>query len=170
MLGTGKSYVLRELVRTLRSKHSSASSVFVTAPTGIGTRSNLNTIIYYSATNSVKIAACNIGGCTIHSWSGIGLGRESKEALLSRIQRVATNGKRWKDTRVLIIDEVSMLSAELFDKLDYIARAIRKRPEPFGGIQVRSALRVMDERGAYINLLTRVGNNVRRLLSVAPGG
>lgn len=114
--GTGKSYVLRELVRTLRSKHSSASSVFVTAPTGI--------------------AACNIGGCTIHSWSGIGLGRESKEALLSRIQRVATNVKRWKDTRVLIIDEVSMLSAELFDKLDYIARAIRKRPEPFGGIQV----------------------------------
>ncbi len=64
------------------------------------------------------------------------MGRESKEALLNRIQRVATNVKRWKDTRVLIIDEVSMLSAELFDKLDYIARSIRKRPEPFGGIQV----------------------------------
>lgn len=49
---------------------------------------------------------------------------------------MATNVKRWKATRVLIIDEVSMLSAELFDKLDYIARAIRKQPEPFGGIQV----------------------------------
>lgn len=126
--------MLRELVRTLRSKHSAASSVFVTAPTGIGKSqlcfSNLNL--------TCQLAACNIGGCTIHSWSGIGLGRESKEALLSRVQRVATNVKRWKETRVLIIDEVSMLSAELFDKLDYIARAIRKKPEPFGGIQVRA--------------------------------
>jgi ATP-dependent DNA helicase PIF1 len=36
----------------------------------------------------------------------------------------------------LIIDEVSMMSAELFDKLEYMAREIRMRPQPFGGIQL----------------------------------
>lgn len=42
----------------------------------------------------------------------------------------------WKRAKVLIIDEISMVSAELFDKLDYIARVVRGLNQPFGGIQL----------------------------------
>jgi ATP-dependent DNA helicase PIF1 len=43
---------------------------------------------------------------------------------------------RWKRTKVLIIDEISMISCDLFDKIEYIARKVRQTDEPFGGIQV----------------------------------
>src|SRR5690606_28623040 len=42
---------------------------------------------------------------------------------------------RWRDTSVLIVDEVSMLSPVFFTKLDKIARAVRNRPhDAFGGL------------------------------------
>ena len=39
-------------------------------------------------------------------------------------------------TKVLVIDEVSMLEAEFFDKIEYVARKVRDNEEPFGGLQV----------------------------------
>ena len=45
--------------------------------------------------------------------------------------------KRWLQTKILIVDEVSMLEPELFDKLDFISRKVRKREGlPFGGVQL----------------------------------
>lgn len=44
--------------------------------------------------------------------------------------------KRWRETEILVIDEISMLSAELFDKLDIIGRRVRNNINPFGGLQV----------------------------------
>lgn len=45
--------------------------------------------------------------------------------------------QNWQDCKVLIIDEVSMMSADLFNKLDYVAKEIRsERTKPFGGIQL----------------------------------
>ena len=43
---------------------------------------------------------------------------------------------RWREVKVLVIDEVSMLSAELFDALDAIAKTLRTCDEPFGGIKL----------------------------------
>ena len=43
---------------------------------------------------------------------------------------------RWKNVNILIIDEISMMTCELFEKLDYIAKNIRKNDKPFGGIQI----------------------------------
>jgi ATP-dependent DNA helicase PIF1 len=43
---------------------------------------------------------------------------------------------RWKEAEVLIVDEISMLSAELFDKLSYVAQKVRQDDRPFGGLQV----------------------------------
>lgn len=43
---------------------------------------------------------------------------------------------RWKVAKCLVIDEVSMLSGDLFEKLEFIARSIRKNALPFGGIQI----------------------------------
>ena len=46
--------------------------------------------------------------------------------------------KRWQDTRVLIVDEVSMLDADILQKLDFVGRATRDEPSlPFGGLGFR---------------------------------
>lgn len=99
------------------------------------------------------IAACNIGGVTIHSFAGIGLGIESAEELASKIRKNKKASSRWLRTHVLIVDEgpyafgfsclsihdllpVSMVDGDLFDKLSKIGRILRRTVEPFGGIQV----------------------------------
>ena len=45
--------------------------------------------------------------------------------------------KRWTATKILVIDEISMLDSDLFDKLNTVAQVVRKQlNKPFGGIQV----------------------------------
>lgn len=51
------------------------------------------------------IAACNIGGVTIHSFAGIGLGRENAEQLTTKVKKNKKASARWLRTKVLIIDE-----------------------------------------------------------------
>lgn len=113
--GTGKSVVLRELVHSLHLKYG-ASRVGVTASTGL--------------------AACNIGGQTIHRFLSIGLGTGSAFELAKRIKKNPANVKKWKNLKVLIIDEISMIDGKLFTKLDELAKIIRANQFPFGGIQV----------------------------------
>jgi ATP-dependent DNA helicase PIF1 len=80
-------------------------------------------------------ASLLIEGMTLHSWAGIGLAHESAEDLVARMKPF--NRKSWsKRNLLLIIDEVSMLSAELMSKLDYIGKSIRSCALPFGGVQV----------------------------------
>lgn len=115
--GTGKSVLLREIITALRAKYSrEPDRVAVTASTGL--------------------AACNIGGVTLHSFSGIGLGKEPAEDLIKKIRRNIKAKQRWMRTKVLIMDEVSMVDGDLFDKLEQIARTIRNNGRPFGGIQL----------------------------------
>ena len=56
------------------------------------------------------IAACNIGGVTLHSFAGIGLGLESAEHLADKIKKNKKASARWLRTRVLIIDEGTFLA------------------------------------------------------------
>jgi ATP-dependent DNA helicase PIF1 len=115
--GTGKSVLLRELIATLKKKYKrDHDSVAVTASTGL--------------------AACNIGGVTLHSFAGIGLGKEPVPDLIRKIKRNNKAKTRWMKTKILIIDEISMVDGELFDKLEAIARAIKNNALPFGGIQL----------------------------------
>ncbi|KAF7310006.1 ATP-dependent DNA helicase PIF1 [Mycena indigotica] len=115
--GTGKSVLLREIIKGLKKKYGRVQdAVAMTASTGI--------------------AACNIGGVTIHSFAGIGLGIEDAEKLFEKIRRNKKALSRWTRTKVLIIDEVSMLDGDLFDKLSRIGALIRRNMEPFGGIQL----------------------------------
>ena len=53
----------------------------------------------------IGIAACNIGGVTIHSFAGIGLGIESADHLAQKIKKNKKASTRWARTKVLIIDE-----------------------------------------------------------------
>jgi ATP-dependent DNA helicase PIF1 len=118
--GTGKSVLLREIISSLKQKYRSRDdAVAVTASTGM--------------------AACNIGGITIHSFAGIGLGIGDANALVSKVKKNRTAAGRWKRTKVIVIDEVSMVDGFLFDKLAEIANELKDAKNGmFGGIQVRS--------------------------------
>jgi len=94
---------------------------------------NLQLGVPAAYTAATGVAAINLpNGSTLHRWAGIGLARESAPALAAKVRRDAR--LRWLTVKVLIIDEISMIGAELFDKLDYIARYIRDIDIPFGGI------------------------------------
>ena len=56
--------------------------------------------------------------------------------MLTKIKKKKYLRERWKRLDILIIDEISMLNPELFDKLEEIARNIRRDDRPFGGIQL----------------------------------
>ena len=109
--GAGKTYVLNEFIRQARAD---GASVSVTASTGI--------------------AATHINGVTIHSWSGIGLANALSDKLVTTIR--TRRKRKLQAADILIIDEVSMLHAWLFDMVDQVCRIIRKDSRPFGGLQV----------------------------------
>ena len=56
--------------------------------------------------------------------------------MLMKIKKKNYLRERWKRLDILIIDEISMLNPDLFDKLEEIARNIRRDERPFGGIQL----------------------------------
>lgn len=114
--GTGKTYLLRKLLQ--RYSH---LNIVATSLTGI------------SAIN-LNIPEDFIYASTIHRWAGIGLGEADAEKLLVRARRYCK--KSWNDVNILVIDEISMMSKELFDKLDYIAKRMRRSTKPFGGIKL----------------------------------
>ena len=85
------------------------------------------------------VAAINIGGSTLHSFFGIGLGLTSTNSISSVMKKVFRNKeavRRIQETEVLLIDEVSMLSSDLLELLDVVAREVRKVDEAMGGLQI----------------------------------
>jgi ATP-dependent DNA helicase PIF1 len=106
--GTGKSFVIKHIKTALEDEE---KNVTITAMTGA--------------------AAVLISGRTLHSTLGIGLGKANVKTLLNK-----TNAKLWRDIDVLIIDEISMLSDVLLDKIEELARHCRKNRSPFGKIQL----------------------------------
>jgi ATP-dependent DNA helicase PIF1 len=120
--GTGKTYILKKIYHSLKKIY----NIKGTATTGIAAVNMSDE--YFRAT-------------TIHSWAGVKLAREKKEKLLSKVQCDSRAVKRWKSIDILMIDEVSMLGQNFFEKLDYIAKRLRrslknKADLPFGGIQL----------------------------------
>lgn len=116
--GSGKSALLRHLIQLLQKKHG-FHRVSVCATTGI--------------------AALPINGTTLHSFAGAGLAMDTAESLIEQISKKNPRAKmRWQTTKVLVVDEVSMLHREFFEKLDAIARGLRGKQShlPFGGIQL----------------------------------
>jgi ATP-dependent DNA helicase PIF1 len=113
--GVGKSFTLRVLIGDLRRRFHE-SSVFVTASTGI--------------------AATHIGGTTLHSFAGVGLGAASVEQAVAKVKNNKVARERWQSCRVLVIDEISMIGASFFELLDAVGQSVRSSSRPFGGIQV----------------------------------
>jgi ATP-dependent DNA helicase PIF1 len=122
----------------------SKQNMFLTGGAGVGKSFTLEKYYDYATkrygpryvykTASTGAAAVLIGGKTLHSWAGIMLGKGTVEELIQKMPFPIK--KRWKRTKVLFIDEISMITPHLFDKLEEIARILRRTSLPFGGIQV----------------------------------
>lgn len=112
--GTGKSFCIKEVYLRLKEM---GITVYKTGSTGV--------------------AAESIGGMTLHSWAGVMLG--DKDAETYYITILGRNRKawlRWKQTSVLIIDEVSMTGGKFFQMLSELGKLIRGNKHPFGGITI----------------------------------
>jgi ATP-dependent exoDNAse (exonuclease V) alpha subunit len=109
--GTGKSFVL-EMVKT------HFPYVHITASTGV--------------------SAVNVGGVTIHSWAGIG----NASLPVEEIVRFINSGpgtkirRQLKKAKLLAIDEISMISASVFNLINQVFQKVRQNELPFGGIQI----------------------------------
>lgn len=122
----------------------SGHNIFITGQGGVGKSElikHIRTLFedrgkVVHTTALTGIAALNVKGSTLHRWAGIGLGDKDQEELLRKVRRHPKGKANWSNTSVLIVDEVSMLSPDLFVKLDYIGRNMRRSSRPFGGIQL----------------------------------
>ena len=85
----GKSYLLKYMIQQLEQRK--PGRVAVTASTGI--------------------AASHIGGSTLHSFAGIGMGKGRQDMLVDKVLGNAAAVARWRGVETLIIDEVSMLDS-----------------------------------------------------------
>lgn len=119
-------------------------NVFLTGEPGSGKTHTVNRFVADlrecgvepSITASTGIAATHIGGFTIHSWSGIGVRRKLTERDLDSIANNKRVYGRVNNARILIIDEVSMLSDRTLGMVDAVCREVRQNQHPFGGLQI----------------------------------
>lgn len=117
--GTGKSTLIREVIK----KHKRSHKIVVSASTGV--------------------ASLNIEGKTIHKTLGIGFGPRKDQSFLE-FETILERNKYWNEKteqiinkkKVLLIDEISMVEARLFDFIDFRLQCLRGNVEPFGGMQV----------------------------------
>ena len=145
-------------VYTLQFINQTHCSVFLTGKAGTGKTTLLREIIQTTHKNTVVvaptgIAALNAGGVTIHSMFQLPFGGfipafnvdsqfsesmkfESKDTLRRHFKMSGQKKAVIRNMELLIIDEVSMLRADLLDAMDYMMQTVRKRTAAFGGVQV----------------------------------
>lgn len=115
LAGTGKTTVINRFVELIDAEYDGLFNIAITASTGI--------------------AATLIGGSTLHSWAGLGISTEPFDKKEIPGQMYARR-ENLETADVLIIDEISMLPAYLFTKLDKALKHFRRSSEPFGGVQI----------------------------------
>ena len=118
--GTGKTFIVRKILDLLGIKGKTTS---VVCSTGLACSN-------FSAKYGAK---------TLHSWAGFMDCRHTRDVLLTKIKKnedykVVLN--RIRGTDVLVIDEISMISAKLLADLEHIARNVKGENLWFGGMQV----------------------------------
>ncbi|MCK9587906.1 MAG: PIF1 family DEAD/DEAH box helicase [Terrimicrobiaceae bacterium] len=111
--GNGKSYLVRKYVEYLNKNK-----------------------VHVGVTASTGIAATQIDGRTIHSWAGIGINDNMTDKELTKLFYNNDVRSRITEAKVLIIDEISMLGANILDLIDRVCKKLKQSKEPFGGTQV----------------------------------
>lgn len=120
------------------------ANVFLTGEPGSGKTHTINAFVSWlresgiepSVTAATGIAATHVGGMTLHSWSGIGINESLSRTEVDHIASKEHIAKRIMKAKVLIIEEVSMLSAGTFEMVDQVCREVRRVDQPFGGLTV----------------------------------
>lgn len=120
------------------------ANVFLTGEPGSGKTHTINQFVSWlracgiepSITAATGIAATHVGGMTLHAWSGIGVSSSLSRADVDRIASKEHIARRIQKASVLIIEEISMLSAATFEMADAVCREVRRVDMPFGGITV----------------------------------
>lgn len=119
-------------------------NIFLTGPPGSGKSYLTMQYIEYLVANgtlpvvtaSTGIAAVNISGGTLHAFLGI---RDDAQLTQEDVDGILSNGwtlRRLQGVEILIIDEISMVSAALLDTCSLLLMAARASDEPFGGVKV----------------------------------
>jgi len=122
----------------------SGKNVFLTGSAGAGKTYVLNQYIDYlkdrkigvAVTASTGIAASHMNGQTIHSWAGIGIKDELTPNMLSNMEDKQFMVRKFQETSVLIIDEISMLHRKQLDMINGVLQHFKEPFLPFGGLQV----------------------------------
>ena len=127
-------------------KYVQGHNIFITGPGGSGKSALIKMINKHAHSQFKDIQVTALTGCaavllnckakTLHSWAGIGLGNGTIEELVTKIKKNKFAKALWRQTQVLVVDEVSMLSLKLFNMLNEIGKAVRGNFKPFGGIQI----------------------------------
>ena len=121
-------------------------NLFITGPGGTGKSFLIQKMVNSLKARGIQYQVCALTGCaavllgvgakTLHSWTGMGLGNGKKEDIVKKILYNKRTTGPIKKTKVLIVDEVSMLSLKLFDSINSALKIIKKNQGAFGGIQV----------------------------------
>ena len=122
----------------------SGKNIFLTGSAGTGKTYVLNQYIQYlkerkipvSITASTGIAATHLEGTTIHAWSGIGIKSSLSLGNLRDLKEKKYLKKNIDKSRVLIIDEISMLHKKQLDLVNEVLKYFRETDLAFGGIQL----------------------------------
>ncbi len=127
-------------------KYIQGQNIFITGPGGTGKSALIKHLKQDADKRGKHIQVCALTGCaavlleckakTLHSWSGIGLGKGPIEQLIKKVQKNKHSKALWKETDILVVDEVSMMSLKLFETLDAIGKSVRKDRRPFGGLHL----------------------------------
>jgi ATP-dependent DNA helicase PIF1 len=127
-------------------KYVQGHNIFITGPGGSGKSALIRLINDHAFKKFKNIQVTALTGCaavllnckakTLHSWAGIGLGNGTIEQLVTKIKKNKFAKALWKETDILVVDEVSMLSLKLFNVLNAIGKAVRNNQKQFGGIQL----------------------------------
>jgi len=122
----------------------SGKNVFITGSAGTGKTYLLNLYTQYLKERKVYptvvaptgIAASHLGGQTIHSFFALGIRENIDEGYVDFLLDKKYLQTRFKKLKLLIIDEISMVSPELFSAMDLVLRGFKGTDAPFGGVQV----------------------------------
>ncbi|MFT5660161.1 MAG: ATP-dependent DNA helicase PIF1 [Sulfurimonas sp.] len=119
------------------------NNVFITGSAGTGKTYLLNKFTFYLKSRKIiptivaptGIAASHLQGQTIHSFFSLGIRDTIDDYYIESLLEKKYLQTRFSKLKVLIIDEISMVSPEMFSAMDKILRAFKKNNIPFGGVQ-----------------------------------
>jgi ATP-dependent DNA helicase PIF1 len=130
------------------NKFTQNENMFITGQGGTGKTRLIEYLVQNSKERGKTVQVCALTGCatillpkscnarTIHSWSGIRLCKGPNKSIVENAIRNKRIKSAWRKTRILIVDEVSMMSIKMFEVLDNIAQVANGNNKPFGGIQM----------------------------------